>query len=107
MKRIYSAQDTLMLAHLHNILRSHGIECLVRNEHLAAAAGEIPPIECWLELWILDDTRMNEASALLRRALAPIRAVEKPWQCAGCDEEIGGQFTQCWKCGANHPSIRE
>ncbi len=106
MIRIYSTQDTLMLGHLRNVIKAHGIECVIRNEHLATAAGELPPIECWPELWIVDDSRYNEARALLRRALAPLGAVEKPWKCRGCGEDVEGQFTQCWNCGANRPRRR-
>ncbi len=103
MTKVYSTQDTLMLGHLRNVLKVHGIDCVIRNEHLAAASGEIPPIECWPELWILDGSKYNEARVVLRRALAPLGPIEKPWMCAGCGEEIEGQFTQCWNCGASRP----
>lgn len=103
MIKIYSNQDTLMLGHLRNVIRAHGIECVIRNEHLAAAVGELPPIECWPELWILDDSKYDEAQAVLKRALAPLEPVERLWTCSGCGEEIEGQFTQCWNCGTNRP----
>jgi hypothetical protein len=35
----------------------------------------------------------------LKNTLAPLKSVKKSWQCAGCDEEIEGQFSECWKCG--------
>ncbi len=103
MIKIYSNQDTLMLGHLRNVMSSHGIECVIRNQDLSTAMGEIPPIECWPELWILDDSRYEEARALLRRALAPLGPVEKPWKCSGCGEDLEGQFTQCWNCGRSRP----
>ena len=89
-----------MIDHLKNILESGGIECVVRNLYLGAAMGEIPPIECWPELWVVDDERYEEAEAVLKGALSPVVGLEKPWKCKGCGETIEGQFTECWNCGS-------
>ena len=99
MKRIYSAKDPLMVGHLKNVLSTFGIECKVKNVDLSTAAGELPLIECWPELWIVDDERVAEAAAILKKTLAPIEGVKKPWTCSNCEEEIEGQFSECWKCG--------
>src|SRR5688572_11360634 len=98
MKKVYSAQDPLMIGHLKNVLATFGIECVVKNVHLSSAAGEIPPIECWPELWVVDDGRHREAEAVLEKTLGPVRAVRKPWKCSRCGEVIEGQFSECWKC---------
>jgi hypothetical protein len=100
MRRLYTAQVPLMIDHLKNILESGGIECVVRNSYLAAAMGEIPPIECWPELWVVEDEQFEEAQAVLKGALSPVVGLEKPWQCKGCGEMIEGQFTECWNCGS-------
>jgi len=100
MKKLYTAQVPLMIDHLKNILESGGIECVVRNTYLGAAMGEIPPIECWPELWVVDDERYEEAQAVLKGALSPVVGLEKPWKCKSCGEMIEGQFTECWNCGA-------
>ena len=99
MKRVYCAKDPLMVGHLRNILALHGIECITRKLDLTSAAGELPPVECWPELWIVDDTRFAEAKGILKKTLAPVKAVRKLWRCAGCGEQIEGQFSECWKCG--------
>jgi len=88
-----------MIGHLRNVLALHGIECITRKLDLATGAGELPPVECWPELWVLDDERCAEAEALLRKTLAPVEAVKKPWTCSNCGEEIEGQFSECWNCG--------
>ena len=103
MRKLYTAQDTLMISHLKNILETGGIECVVRNTHLAGAMGEIPPIECWPELWVVEDARYGEAQEVLNRALAPLRPVSKPWRCRKCGREIEGQFSECWNCGGSRP----
>lgn len=99
MKRIHSAKDPLMIGHLKNVLATFGIKCVARNLDLNIAAGELPPIECWPELWVVDDEKAAKAKAILRKMLAPLESVKKPWSCAGCGETIEGQFSECWNCG--------
>jgi hypothetical protein len=99
MKKVYSGQDCLMIGHLKNVLATFGIECVTKNLYLSSAAGQLPPIECWPELWVVDDRRLAEAQTILKRTLAPLQSVKKPWQCGGCGEEVEGQFSECWKCG--------
>ena len=88
-----------MIAHLRNVLALYGIDCVTRKLDLATGAGELPPVECWPELWVMDDERAAEAEALLKKILAPVEAVRKPWICSHCGEDIEGQFSECWKCG--------
>ncbi len=99
MKKVYSAKDPLMIGHLKNVLETFGIESVTKNLYLSSAAGELPPIECWPELWVVDDARYAEAQAVLKKTLAPLKPVRKPWRCVKCGEEIEGQFSECWKCG--------
>ena len=98
MKRIYSAKDPLMVGHLKNVLATFGIQCVAKNVDLISAAGELPPIECWPELWLIDDAKFSRAQSILKQILAPLESVKKPWRCAGCGETIEGQFTECWNC---------
>jgi putative signal transducing protein len=99
MKRLHSAKDPLMIGHLKNVLATFGIKCVARNSDLISAAGELPPVECWPELWVVDDDKFSRARAILRKTLAPLHSVKKPWHCAGCGETIEGQFSECWNCG--------
>ncbi len=88
-----------MIGHLKNVLAAAGIKCVARNMDLVSAAGELPPVDCWPELWVLDDDTVHRAQAVLKKTLAPLRVVRKPWSCAGCGETIEGQFFECWNCG--------
>jgi hypothetical protein len=103
MKRIYSTKDPLMIGHLKNVLATFGIKCIAKNVDLMSAAGELPPIECWPELWVVDDDKFGRAQAILKQTLAPLESVKKPWRCVGCGETIEGQFTECWNCGRERP----
>ena len=99
MKKVYSAKDPLMVAHLKNVLSLFGIHCITRNLDLSSAAGELPPTECWPELWITNDEKLKRAMSIIRKTLAPLESVKKTWRCTGCGEELEGQFTECWNCG--------
>jgi hypothetical protein len=99
MKRVYTTKDPLMVAHLKNVLATFGIRCVTRNFDLSSAAGELPPIECWPELWVLEEEKFLRAKTILRKTLAPLESVKKSWRCNRCEEEIEGQFSECWNCG--------
>lgn len=99
MKRLHSGKDPLMIGHLKNVLATFGIQCVAKNVDLISAAGELPPVECWPELWVVDDEKFGRARAILKKTLAPLHSVKKPWICTGCGETIEGQFSECWNCG--------
>lgn len=103
MKRISSSESLFEIGHLKNVLEQAGIRCLIKNEQLSGALGEIPFLECMPELWILDDTDLPRAESLLEA----IRSEAQPgqdWQCASCGEVNEGQFAACWHCGAADPA---
>ena len=99
MKKLYSAKDPLMIGHLKNVLATFGIRCIARKSDLISAAGELPPVECWPELWVVEDEKFGRAKAILKKTLAPLQSVKKPWHCAACGETVEGQFSECWSCG--------
>ena len=94
MKRVYSSFNQTAVYHARNLLEQAGIETLVRNAHLSSAMGELPPAECQAELWVLDDRDQKRAEEIL----SPKQAAGPDWTCA-CGEQLGAQFTQCWRCG--------
>lgn len=99
MRQIYTSPNTALVNHLRSILEALGIPCRVRGEFLSAAVGELPPIECWAELWVVDDSRYDDANEVIRRAAAGGDDAGTPWTCDGCGERIEGTFGECWKCG--------
>jgi hypothetical protein len=107
MKRIFSSQNPMIIYHMKNLLELEGIQAIIRNENLTAALGEIPVTECWVELWILDETRETEARDLIRsEKLSEDHISRWPWKCTKCGEEVEGQFTDCWRCGEPGPSYK-
>lgn len=100
MKRvhIFSLHERPQAVMVRELLETEGIACLVRNEQLFAAMGEIPLTECFPELWVLDDEVYPRARLLVERWLRP-EPGGGPWNCPGCGEALEGQFGACWKCG--------
>ena len=96
MKTVYSASNISLVSIFQNILEEHGIRCWLKNEFFSAGIGEIPPIECWPQICV-DDDSFEEAKRIVEEALST--KVTAPWKCDSCGEEIEGQFTECWKCG--------
>ncbi len=103
MKKVYSSQSILMVGHMRNMLKGQGIGCWIRNEVLSSGAGELPPTDCWPELWIREDGDYAAAMALVASVLRWESEPRPGWRCPGCGEEQEAQFTQCWKCGAGGP----
>ncbi len=99
MKRVYSSQLSLMVGHMKNILESHGISCVIRNEFLAGGSGELPPTECWPELWVERDIDYERAQGIIEETLRDEGQSSEPWICPGCGERLEGQFGVCWRCG--------
>lgn len=94
---VFTSPNFLLVAHYRALLESEGIPSCIRNEFLAGAAGELPPIDCWPELCV--EARFEERA---RRAIEAARRGERrapDWTCPGCGERIEGQFTACWNCG--------
>jgi len=106
-KRVASHESLAYLGHLRNVLEQSGIACLIRNEQLSGALGEIPFLECLPELWVVRDDQLGAAESLLEELRnADAAATPAPvWRCASCGELNEGQFAACWHCG--QPDDRE
>jgi hypothetical protein len=95
LKRVFGSFNLQLVHHAKNLLAAEGIRAVVKNEMLSSAMGELPPSECQAELWILNESEFQKAQAILLH-----QNHEGPdWTCS-CGETLGGQFTQCWRCGA-------
>ena len=106
MKKVYSSPLSLMIGHLRNVLEAEGIRCVVKNEFLAGGAGELPPIECWPELWVERPIDHERAETLIQATLAVNEPDGDSWTCPRCSETLEPQFETCWNCGACRPARR-
>lgn len=102
MRLVYSSQNTMLVAHVRNLLQYRGIEAEMRNELAAGAAGELPPTDTWPEVWVPEE-QYEEADNLVRTALFAEEVDAANWVCPRCGAENEGQFGQCWQCGGLCP----
>lgn len=98
MKKLTSAESIITINHYKNLLAAEGIATRVRNEHLGSIVGEMPFVETWPQLWVVNDLDFDRAMQLIESVEA--ESPTAPWQCRRCGEENEGQFGACWKCGA-------
>ena len=99
MKKLTSADSLITINHFKNLLEAEGIPCQIRNEHLGSIVGEMPFVETWPELWVVNDLDFDRATQLITDADA--ESPSAPWRCRKCGEENEGQFAACWNCGTS------
>ena len=100
--KIFTTDDRVLIYHLKNILLAEGIECYIKNDMMYTLAGEVPVDEVLPELWITNAAQYDVSKKIMDKVLHSDRSAEKSWICASCGEAHDGQFTSCWKCGAEH-----
>lgn len=105
MKKIHAAKHAVDAHLVKGFLESQGIEAVIRGEFLTGGWGELPVDLC--SVWVADDAQYERADALLAAFFNGDLARElraENWRCAQCGEQLEGQFTTCWNCGAVRPS---
>ena len=99
MKKLYSTDNRVLLNLLESALKVDNIPCLVKNL-MPPAAGEVPPVIAWPEIWIMNDSDYEKAVHVLKGLLANEQATRQQpsWRCAHCNEVNEPQFEICWCC---------
>ncbi|MEL7296376.1 MAG: DUF2007 domain-containing protein [Pseudomonadota bacterium] len=99
MKKVFSADNLVTVAHYRNVLEAEGIATEIRNQNLGGVLGEVPFTEVWPQLWVkhaLDEPRAREL-------IATVQATPEagdPWICRHCQASNESHFAACWQCGA-------
>ncbi|OOG22811.1 hypothetical protein B1C78_13715 [Thioalkalivibrio denitrificans] len=99
MKRVFSASDVAAAGFIQGVLENEGIRAIVRHGLLTGAAGELPPTECWPEVWVMEDDDESRAREIIEAVTAVGPEDATGWTCPGCGEHLEAAFTQCWNCG--------
>lgn len=102
MKRLYASHNPVLLQQLSEDLAGVGIETFSRNMSMTGqAAGELPPIVCWPEIWVRNDGDLEAAQKIVREKLAALEQPGADWHCPRCGEQLEGQFGSCWRCAGD------
>lgn len=101
MRRLQSAPNLALATLWADMLVHAGIEARVQRQWTSSIAGDLPPDQCLPEIWLLDDTQIEPARALLHEVQ---HLPHRRWACPGCREIVEGPFEQCWNCGLSRPA---
>jgi len=96
MKLVYTSEDRFLVINAKNKLEDAGITVALSNEFAAGGAGELSPLDAWVELQVVNDDDYDQAVELL----AQTSANQADWQCKSCNEANEGTFEICWNCQA-------
>src|SRR5262249_29258606 len=106
MKTVFVHPDPTVVGLKKSVLEEAGIDCFIQNENTSATLGAgvmglvqspiFDPVLC-----IVDDSRYDEAVALLKTSAEPSLVVRADWRCPKCGEIVPGNFDTCWNCSSN------
>ena len=98
MKKLYVSQSLIDVESRKELLDQAEIPCMIKNQRSAMLGGEVPFVEVFPELWVLQDKDLERAQQFLKdwEEAKPVETTE--WTCANCGETHQKEFTTCWKC---------
>jgi hypothetical protein len=108
MKEVFVHPDPTIVGFKKSILDGAGIDCFIRNENTSATfgAGALGLVQSPVfdpALCIVDDSRYDEAMALLKTAADAPPVVAADWRCPKCGETVPANFDTCWNCSCSRP----
>jgi len=96
MKMVYTNESRMLVGNAKNILESHEIDVILKNEFAQGANGELSPFDTWPELWVLNDSDHDKAVGVIENSLS--KETDPEWKCITCGESNDASFGSCWKC---------
>jgi len=105
MKKLYVSQNLVDVETRKEILEQLHIPCTVKNQRSAMLGGEVPFVEVFPELWVLNDQDLDTAQTILDDWERAKPKESTNWTCSGCGEIHQKEFTSCWKCGRERKDL--
>jgi len=65
-KQVFLARDVPEAHFVRGLLESHGLDVAVRGEDLWGARGELPLVDTWPTVWVLDESCETEARRVIQ-----------------------------------------
>jgi hypothetical protein len=101
-KQVFTSYDITEAHFVRGLLESHGLEVALRGEDLWVNRGELPFVETWPTVWVVDDAHEAEARRIIveyQSARGDRSGHPADWRCRTCGQDVEPQFTACWSCG--------
>ena len=99
MFKLYTAANLPDAYIVFNLLQQAGIEARVFNEHAQGGLGEIPFIQAYPEVWVMQPGDAEKARSVLAAYQAQIPSTETR-MCPKCRESNPVSFDVCGSCAA-------
>lgn len=96
MKKVYTHENQFIVNNIKNLIEAENISTFLKNEFTQGAIGEIPALDTWPEIWILEDSDFDKANAIVIQSQEGGRRSE--WVCNSCAEHNDSSFEVCWQC---------
>ena len=80
----------------YDALTTQGIPCVVRNQFISGAMGELPAQDLEPELWLINADDLVFAERVLICLKEDNNA--EAWICSTCQEPQDAEFNLCWNC---------
>jgi hypothetical protein len=96
MKLVYTNENLCLVSNAKNIIESHGIDTILKNEFARGAIGEISPFDAWPEVWVNNDSDYEQAVKIIDTSFNNTNGAA--WVCKECNEENDASFESCWNC---------
>lgn len=103
MKKVFTSESLVTVAHYRNLLEIAGIRTEIRNQNLGSIVGELPFTEAWPQLWVVHPLDVARAEEIIAEAASAPDSTGPAWRCGACGTENDSQFAACWHCGAMDP----
>ncbi len=94
--KLFTAGDIIEARLLQAFLRSQGVDTVIKNESLQTGLGELPFVESWPEVWLIQARDWDKAHQLLAGFIS--RETIGEWSCPVCGERNPDTFELCWVC---------
>jgi hypothetical protein len=100
-KKVFVARDVTEAHFVRGLIESQDIQVTVRGESSAGASAEVPFVDAWPAVCVLDDDCEERARAIVKEYEAGAGGTAgAAWRCHKCGQDVEAQFTACWSCGA-------
>jgi len=96
MEMVYTHENKMLVENAKNMLDLAGIESYIKNEFASGAVGDLAPTGSWPELWVLDESQVEKAEAVVKVLGEKLEGED--WICAECNEANTATFEICWNC---------
>lgn len=97
--RVYKAADLMDAEFVRGLLENEGLMAVVHGANVSSCYGPILGQAVAPGVYV-PQADQPAAERIVARYIAGDIEIGEPWTCPQCGEQIEGQFTECWNCGA-------